>query len=178
MEKFRRHPAGLPFNLYRVQYPGCQTALSDNGLAARDINIIYSENEMDAFRQSIIDQLTWSHCGAQPYITCFSDKDHAENWALKEPWNPDERDKDSWSILTINTRFMPETYVFSLNDLVTHLDLELPGRASQHEKGAYLCLHRIPTSAIVNSASPREVKDGTQSGSDILGGSIQWLIIR
>jgi hypothetical protein len=162
MEKFRRRPAVLPVNLYRVQYPGCQTALSGNGLEAKDTNVTYTEDGMNAFRQSIIEQLTWGHRGAQPYITCFSDKDHAENWALKEPWNPGEREKDSWSLLTINTRSMPETYVFSLNDLVTQLDLALPERVSQHVRGAYLCLHRIPTTAIVSSASPREVKDGTQ----------------
>jgi hypothetical protein len=162
MEKFHCHHAVLPFNLYWVHYPGCQTALSGNGLEAKDIKVIYSDDEMNAFLQSIIEQLTWGHHGAQPYITCFSDKDHVENWALREPWNPSERDKDSWSLLTIDTRFMLETSIFSLNDLVTHLDLALPERASQHVKGAYLCFHRIPTSAIVNSASPREVKGGTQ----------------
>lgn len=57
---------------------------------------------------------------------------------------------------------MPETYTFSLDDFVTRLGLELPEWATQHKKGAYLCLHTIPTSAIVNSASPREVKEGTQ----------------
>ena len=162
MEKFRCSPAVLPSNLYRVQYPGCQTILSGEGLAAKDINVTYSEDEMEAFRQSIVKQLTWGHRGDQPYIACFSDKDHAKNWALKEPWAPYERDKDSWSLVTIKTRLMPETYVFSLDDLVTRLQLELPERAIQHKKGAYLCLHRIPTSAIVNSASPREVKVGTQ----------------
>ncbi|KAA6414270.1 MAG: hypothetical protein FRX48_02633 [Lasallia pustulata] len=57
---------------------------------------------------------------------------------------------------------MPETYVFSLNDLVTHLELELPERATQHKKGEYLCLHTVPTSAIVNSASPCEVKEDVE----------------
>ena len=162
MEKFRRSPAVLPRNLYRVQYPWCQTALSGNGLAAKDTNVTYSEDEMDAFGESITNQLTWHYRGAQPYITCFSDKDHAENWVLKEPWNPSERDKDSWSLLTIDARLMPEIYVFKLDYLETHLELELQERATQHKKGAYLCLHTIPTSAIVNSASPREVKEGTQ----------------
>ncbi len=162
MERFRCSPVVLPRNLYRVQYPWCQTAFSGNGLAAKDTNVTYSEDETDAFGESITNQLTWHYRGLQPYITCFSDKDHAENWALKEPLNPSERDKDSWSLLTIDTRLMPETYVFSLDDLVTRLHLELPEGATQHKKGAYLCLYTIPTSAIVNSASPREVKEGTQ----------------
>lgn len=163
MEKHRCRPTDLPSKLYRVQYPGCQTALSGDGLAAKDTDLFYSGNEMNAFRQSIIEQMTWHHRGAQPYITCFSAKDHAENWALKEPWNPRDQDKGSWRILTIDTTLMPETFVFSLNALAKDLSLEIPERASQHVKGAYLCLHRIPTSAIVKSASSSEVRDGTQA---------------
>ena len=52
--------------------------------------------------------------------------------------------------------------MFKLDYVVTHLGLEIPERATQDVNGAYLCLHTIPTSAIVNSASPREVKEGTQ----------------
>ena len=162
MEKFRRRRAELPANLYRVQYPGCQTALSGNGLQAKETNVTYTEDDMNAFRESIIKQLTWGHRGDQPYITCFSEKDHAENWACKEPWSHGEYGNESWSLLTIDTELMPETYVFSLKDLVTQLDLALPEMASQHVKGGYLCLHRIPTTAIVYSASAREVKNGEQ----------------
>ena len=162
MEKFRCSPTVLPHNLYRVQYPRCQTEHSGNGLAAKDTKLTFSDDEMDAFGESITNQLTWRNRGAQPYITCFSDQNHAENWALKEPWNPSERDKDSWSLLTIDTRLMPETYVLKLDYVVAQLGLKIPERATQHVKGAYLCLHTIPTSAIVNSASPREVKEGTQ----------------
>ena len=159
MEKFDCRPTDLPPKLYRLWYPGCQTTLSGNGLAAKDTNVFYSENEMVAFRQSIVRQMTWSYRGAQPYITCFSEKDHAENWALKQPWNPRGQEKGSWILLTIDTRLLSETYVFRLNDLVKNLALTIPERAFQHVQGAYLCLHRIPMSAI---ACLTEVRGGTQ----------------
>lgn len=111
MEKFRRRHADLPVNLYRVQYHGCQTALSGNGLQAKETNVTYTEDDMNAFRQSIIDQLTWGHRGDQPYITCFSEKDHAENWACKQPWNHSDYGNESWSLLTIATELMPETCI-------------------------------------------------------------------
>ena len=154
MDEFRCRSAVLPVYLYRVQYPRCQTVHSGEGLTAKDTNVIYSKDEIKSFCQSIEQQMTWGHRGAQPYITCFSDKDHAKNWARKEPWNPSVKDKGSWALLTIDTRLMPDTYIFSLKDLVTSLDIMIPERASQHENGAYLCLHRIPTSAIVDWVSP------------------------
>ena len=85
----------LPANLYRVQYPGCQTALSGNGLQAKETNVTYSKDDMNPFRQSIIDQLTWGHRRAQPYIICFSEKDHVKNWVCKELWNHNEYGNES-----------------------------------------------------------------------------------
>ena len=162
MEKFRVEAASLPSRLYRVQYPRTQTAYSGDGLAAKDTNTTYSENELNAFGQSIINQMTLGHRKAQPYITCFSDKGHAQNWARKEPWGPYEGEKGRWNILIIETGLMPETWVFSLYDLVTRLGIKIPERALQHVKGAYLCLHSIPTRAIVKAASFQEVTNGMQ----------------
>ena len=78
------------------------------------------------------------------------------------PSNPSERDKDSRNLLTIDTRLLPETYVLKLDYVVVQLGLEIPERATQHVEGAFLCLHTIPESAIVKSASPSEVKKDTQ----------------
>ena len=161
MEKFSLPHTELPGNLYRVQYPGTQTKFSGNGLEAKDTYTTYTENNLHAFGQSIINQLTWHHRGAQPYILCFSEKEHAENWACKKPWNNGPWNDGSWEVLTIDTKLMPETYVFSLKDLVTRLNLELPKKVTQHIEGAYLCLHKIPSTAIVKVASAREVRSGT-----------------
>ncbi len=165
MEKFRLQDAGIPVYLYRVQYQGCQTAQSVNGLEAQDVSVTYSEDEMNAFRQSIIEQFTWGHRGAQPYIACFSDKIHAQNWACSTPWDHGGCGKDSWRLLTIDTSLIPETYVFRVNDLETRLGFKIPESASTHKRGAYLCLHLIPASAIKDSASPHKVQSGTQTAA-------------
>lgn len=38
------------------------------------------------------------------------------------------------------------------------LDLEIPVAAGQHIRGAFLCLHRIPIEAIVETRNPGEVE--------------------
>lgn len=158
MDRFYCPPAALPEHLYRVQYPSSRTILSGNGLEARDTNFFYSTDEIRDFRQSIINQLTWGHRGDQPYITCFSDEKHAQNWALKEPWTKGEG--QNWTLLTINTRKMSGTAVFKLSELVKSFSLSLPDGARQHVQGAYLCLHSVPTSAIIRQASVEEVEEG------------------
>ncbi|KAL8769052.1 MAG: hypothetical protein Q9209_004838 [Squamulea sp. 1 TL-2023] len=159
MEKFICPPAPRPVKLYRVQYPGCQTILSGAGLEARDTTVFYSETEIHEFAQSIINQLTWGYRGAQPYITCFSDESHAENWALKEPWHNRPQKEKNWCLVTIDTSLMSGTLMFKLSELVESLNLTLPDGALQHVDGAYLCLHKIPTTAIVGIKSPQKVKE-------------------
>ncbi|KAL8937602.1 MAG: hypothetical protein Q9216_004342 [Gyalolechia sp. 2 TL-2023] len=160
MDTYHCPPNALPAHLYRVQYPGSQTFLSGDGLEARDTNVFYPTDRMQEFGQSIVNQLTWGHRGAQPYISCFSDEEHAHNWALKEPWtgtsNP-RRARD-WTVLTIDTSLMSGTKVFKLSHLVQALHLFLPDKASQHIHGGYLCLYTVPTSAIVKQASAGEVE--------------------
>ncbi|KAL8786503.1 MAG: hypothetical protein Q9213_002730 [Squamulea squamosa] len=167
MEKFICPPASWPVKLYRVQYPGCQTILSGDGLKARNTTVFYSETEIHEFAQSIIKQLTWGYRGAQPYITCFSDESHAENWALKEPWHNTPQKQDNWSLVVIDTSRMSGTPMFKLSELVMSLDLTLPDRALQHVDNAYLCLHKIPATAIVEIKSPQEVQQGTQAAAGL-----------
>ncbi len=50
--------------------------------------------------------------------------------------------------------------MFKLSDLDASIGLDIPHRALQHVKGAYLCLHAIPTTAITEVALAREVEDG------------------
>lgn len=103
MDRFRCQTKYLPANLYRVQYDGCQTSYFETGLEARDTSTFYSESELESFRQSLTNQFTWGWRGSQPYITVFSDKEHAENWGLKEPWNRSGCHTSNWEIITIDT---------------------------------------------------------------------------
>lgn len=40
------------------------------------------------------------------------------------------------------------------------LSLDIPERAQQHVEGAYLCLHRIPPTAVVEERTPAQVEEG------------------
>ena len=160
MDQLRFDLTWLPAELYRVQYPKCQTTYcSATGLRARDTSTFYSENEKDAFRQSIVNQFTWSWRQPTPYITVFSDKKHAQNWALSYS----RRVGDSCEVIRIDSRELRHVYVFKLSDLQARLDCEVPVGASQHVEGACVCLHRIPKRAILGSKTTEEIKDGMQS---------------
>ena len=95
------------------------------------------------------------------FVSLFSDREHAENWGCKEPWRAGRGCNDDWSLCVIDTTVLKDTNRFlKLSDLLEELDLDLPVRAGQHIRGAFLCLHRIPIEAIVEERSPGEVRAG------------------
>jgi hypothetical protein len=143
MDKYCVSQFMLPLHLYRVQYSGTQTIYDHKmGLMAQDSTPVY--NDDSEFRESIVQAFTWSSSKPSPYIALFSEKDHAENWALS--WSSQRNGERQ--VITINTRQLRGIYVFKLSTLVENLNIVLPHGASQHRKGAYLCLHRIPSQAI------------------------------
>ena len=127
MHQFRFDVTSLPAKLYRVQYLDCRTIYRfATGLHARDTSTFYSENEKNDFRQSIVNQFTWSWRQPTPYITVFSDQKHAENWALSYS----RRKGDICEVIRIDSRELQDVYVFKLSDLQARLDLEVPEGAS------------------------------------------------
>jgi hypothetical protein len=151
----------IPIVLYRVNYPGSRTAFScTEGFSASDTTKVYNTNERE-FKQAIVNQFTWSCRASLPFISLFSDREHAESWGRKEPWRRHKGLSDDRSLHVIDTTKLKDTTrFFKLSDLSEQLDVDLPVRASQHISGAFLCLHRIPIEAIVEERSPGEVKAG------------------
>jgi hypothetical protein len=161
MDRLRSAAESLPPKLWRVQYRDCQTNdFPWDGLTAQDTTTFYSEDELESFRKSVERQFTWGWRDPQPYISLFSDKDHAENWAFKEPWNNGRRTPLDWEVITIDTKELEGVYVFNLSHLLSQMKLSLPEKAQQHSEGAYLCLHRIPASALLDRRSSWEVEEG------------------
>ncbi|THV50027.1 hypothetical protein BGAL_0168g00090 [Botrytis galanthina] len=150
----------LPNELYRVHYVGSRTSFSSQqGFAASDITKNFHYNESNEFKQAIKKQFTWSCREPPAFISLFSDKQHAENWGLKKPWCGHQSPDEDWTLYVINTvELLKTTQVFRLHDLVEKLSLDIPDVAKQHIQGAILCLHHIPTSAIVASRTPSEIK--------------------
>lgn len=152
----------IPDTLYRVDYSTSRTAFSSTeGFSAADTTKIYAANEMTEFKQAIVNQFTWSCRADLPFISLFSDREHAENWGRLEPWRGHQSPKGDWSLCVIDRTVLKGTgRFFKLNDLIEELSLTIPNPAVQHIRGAFLCLHRIPAEAIVETRNPEEVEKG------------------
>ena len=153
MDRLRCSEEQLPEYLYRVQYDGCNTVFSIDGLFAADIATTFDETAIPDFRESIVNQFTRMSRLPTPYISTFSDREHAENWALKMG--------TSAKLLRLNTALWDDPYVFKLSTLVQMLPVIIPDAASQHIKGAYLCLHSVPSNAIVEVMDREDIKIST-----------------
>lgn len=166
----------LPDELYRVHYPGSRTTFSSlDGFTAADTTKVFGTDQLIEFNRAIENQFTWSCRAPLPFIALFSDREHAENWGLKQPWRGRVGPEGSWSLHVIDTTIMRSTYhFFKLSDLAEELDLNVPERAGQHIRGAFLCLHRIPTEAIVESRNPVEVEEGKSSNTSLHELASDW----
>lgn len=150
MDRLRCSEEQLPEHIYRVQHDGCNTVFSIDGLFAADIATTFDETAIPDFRESIVNQFTRMSRLPTPYISTFSDREHAENWALKMG--------TSAKLLRLSTALWDDPYVFKLSTLVQMLPVIIPNTASQHIKGAYLCLHRVPSNAIVEVMDREDIK--------------------
>ena len=163
MERYLLSKNDLPSTLYRIDYPGSRTIYSPSeGFVATDRLKVYAAQDILEFKQDIVNHFTWRCRNPGPFISFFSDREHAENWGLKQPWrgHASGRSRDAWALYVIDTQRLDETCFFSLKDLVEGLGLELPDKANQHIPGTYLCLHNLPSTAIIDIVGPEQVQYG------------------
>jgi len=64
-------------------------------------------------------------------------------------------------MLRLSTALWDDPYVFKLSTLVQMLPVNIPDAASQHIKGAYLCLHSVPSNAIFEVMDNEDIKIST-----------------
>lgn len=162
MEAYRVPNDKLPRELYRVDYPESRTTYNPGeGFVAGDSAKNYYEGDIYDFKQDIIKQVTWSYRNPLPFISLFSDLEHAENWGLKEPWrDPSSSARGNWTLYVVDTELLVDATFFRLADLVQRLQLQILEKAQQHIDGAYLCLHRIPASSIMKHRDWKEIVGG------------------
>ena len=153
MDRLRCSVEQLPEYLYRVQYDGCNTVFSVNGLFAADIATTFDETALPDFRKSIVNQFTRMNRLPTSYISTFSDREHADNWALKMGTNA--------KLLRLSTALWDVSYVFKLSTLVQMLPVEIPDAASQHIEGAYWFLHSVPSNATVEVMDKEDIERST-----------------
>lgn len=169
MDAYTCFKSDLPDELYRVHYPGSRTTFSGlDGFTAADTTKTFGTDGLNDFKRAMENQFKWGCRDTLPFISLFSDREHAESWGLKEPWRGNKGSEGNWSLYVINTGKMVDTnHFFKLSDLVEELDLDIPKSAGQHIRGAFMCLHRIPTTAIVERRTPAEVREGKFSVANL-----------
>jgi hypothetical protein len=152
----------LPPELYRVDYPGSRTTrTSQEGFKATDTSRTFGGKDLANFKRSIEKHFTWSCQDPLPFISLFSDREHAENWGCREPWLKNHPSEGGWTLYVIDTTELRRTTLFfKLSSLVRRLSLDIPRGAQQHIEGAHLCLHRIPPAAVVEKRTPAQVEEG------------------
>uniref|UniRef100_A0A093URP2 DUF7587 domain-containing protein n=2 Tax=Talaromyces marneffei PM1 TaxID=1077442 RepID=A0A093URP2_TALMA len=160
MSEYRCRPEELPHRLYRVHYPESETIRTDVGFKAADTTTVYGNSECDLrlLKQAVEDHFTWGYRGRSPFISLFSDRNHAENWGCAEPWLGSNPHREQWSLFTIDTSLLKEVCVFKVSRLVDVLGVKIPERAVQHERGSYICLHQVPANAILEEMTGSDVK--------------------
>ena len=116
----------LPDALYRVNYPGSRTTFStEQGFEAADTTTTFGPGESNKFKQAIVKHFTWGCRDPLPFISLFSDENHAMNWGCKEPWRGHGDFKGGWALHTISTTDLEGKTFFKLSDLVEKLCLDL-----------------------------------------------------
>ena len=163
MDAYRLSNQWLPPELYRVDYHGSRTIYSQTeGFLAAHRTKVYGSLDINVFRRDLEKYFTWSSQVPTPFISLFSDWDHAENWGLEQPWASHviHHRSGHWTLRVIDTRRLVEPYIFRSEDLVNSLELKLPDEAKQHTEDTFLCLYAIPVAAVVEHWDPQEVKNG------------------
>lgn len=151
MGKLQCDPEDLPQYLYRVQYPSCNTTLTDEGLHASDTDPI-SEDDIATFRQSVVDFSTWNRNHKTPYISLFSKREVAEDFALKKA--------GEIKVIKIDTFRLPgSARVFKLSSVIKTFGIKPVGTAQMSE-GIFLCLHHVPAKTVLEAKTRDQVELG------------------
>ncbi|KAK4670119.1 uncharacterized protein QC763_0039510 [Podospora pseudopauciseta] len=168
MDSVRCSHKELPSYLYRIQGKTTQTQYdTSEGLEARDTTTLFGRTSgQDKFSKAVYNQFNWSFQGRTQFISFFSSKKHATHWGRKlKKWGLRSDSDDDWSILTIDTSCLKNTYVFKLSTVIDELGVQIPQKAEDaHKDGAYFCLYRVPPCAIVSEKRGRELLSSDSIG--------------
>lgn len=162
MDSVRCSHKELPLYLYRIQGKTTKTQYNPSkGLEARDTTTLFGRTSgQDKFSEAVYNQFDWDLGGRTQFISFFSDENHAINWGFKlKKWGPRSDSNDDWSILTIDTSCLENTYVFKLSTVIDELGVQIPQKAgAAHKDDAYFCLYRVPPCAIVSMKKGSKLK--------------------
>ena len=147
-------PARLPSTLYRIDYTDAQTTFDPaKGFVASDPRAPPLA-ELNYLRLAFLSHASWGRVPS-PFISTFADERHARNWALAQG-------DVSVRMMVIDTTRLPTGQVLRAVDGYQKLGIEVPANArTEHE---YLCLNRIPATAVVEVIGHGELENARELG--------------
>ncbi|KAM7198957.1 hypothetical protein V8F33_004694 [Rhypophila sp. PSN 637] len=129
-------------------YDPSQTRYRAGGLEAQDTQKFASSEpfDRDKFRDMVLNHIDWEYRGKSPFISLLPDPRGAINWGRKL----ELRTEKDWRLVEIETA---ELLCFKVVDvLARRLRAVLPETEySYFFKFEYLCLHQVPSEAIIQS---------------------------
>ncbi|KAG8852731.1 hypothetical protein FRB91_006065 [Serendipita sp. 411] len=145
MSPYQLRRGDFPITLYRIHYPGSQTTFSRQlGLeSASD----FTPYRVKGLRNAVKYHIDWQCDIPSPFISTFSNRGHALNWA--RTWRANNGDQPC-KIVELVIEANDGVAVFRLADLVDGLGITTTLEPSQY-RSEYLCLHNIPPEAIVRT---------------------------
>ncbi|KAF3923218.1 hypothetical protein ABW20_dc0110454 [Dactylellina cionopaga] len=158
IERFRLPERRIPDRLYRVNYEGSATDYNDRyGFLAADYNPAGPDRNRQ-FYKSVENHLKWKSRAPSAYISTFSNKAHAENWA----WNWQQNHPElAHTVQLVTIEPLGNEYIFSVASILRAQGK--PHRADRHWD-EYLFFGRIRNSIIVNvvDVDDIDVEDGNK----------------
>ncbi|KAL8793811.1 MAG: hypothetical protein Q9195_003641 [Heterodermia aff. obscurata] len=145
MDAWSVKPGYVPRRLYRVDYEDAWSEyIPELGFQAATTTHEHLLADYPAlFIESLENHLDWKSRVPSPYISLFSQKLHAENWALK--WMERHPGKEC-CVFEINGMKLDRACLFRPYSMGDSL-----GADSWVDPHEYLCLHFVPEDAIIAS---------------------------
>lgn len=140
----------LPPSLWRSNDPSSRARFNETNLHLQAACQTIPEN-LDELEQALIHHLNWYSGVASPFISTFSDREDAENWALKKVKNlkkaahfVDENSLDL-SLYEFDTaRVTDYTWVLHFRTMIDRLGIDDPN-IKFVTKNEYLILNFVPS---------------------------------
>jgi hypothetical protein len=135
-------PAAINW-LFRVQVPGTATKFVNGALISGGVHYT-PEIIAECAGTFLHEHFLWTSSYPSPFISVFTDEDHARNWATGLV-----RKNAGYvcDIYRINPFQLGGNAVFDASELVRRLDIELPKAARSQAQNEYLVLRSIPAEA-------------------------------
>ncbi|KAI9745075.1 MAG: hypothetical protein M1818_001353 [Claussenomyces sp. TS43310] len=154
MERIQLPSFEIPSKLYRIHYAGSQTGCDDGGFWAVELRYCTSVSRA---LETIESHVNWWSNEPSPWISTFSNRAAAENWALTWKRNNNGQDCD---VVEIDGSRLLDCLIVRVRD-VLH-PMERPYSSME-----YLVLHHVPQDAIVRWKSTRHLEVGMSSWESV-----------